>query len=138
MLTTADLFARVNADAISARDLFCKVDSAVAPAVPHDKIEGSFEHFMDKVHDPLVASVPHSDGEKSKHFAHVKATFGDHAIVGCSDCAKTWHVPFGVGGDDKVITGEPSEREEAYVSPGSLDGGTGGASDDDASADGLA
>ena len=104
------------------RDLFQKSESAVAAAVPHDKIAGSFEHFVDKVSEPVKGAVPHTDGEKSKHYPHVKATFGDHAIVGCNDCGKTWHVPFGLGGDDKVIVGSPSEREEAYVEPGSLDG----------------
>jgi len=134
MTTTADLFARVSPERPkSAHDILRKVAiAAVAPAVPHDKIEGSFEHFIDKVGEPVKGAIPHSDGEKTKHYAHVKATFGDHAIVGCNDCAKTWHVPFGIGSDDKVITGEPAEREEAYVAPGALDGGsaTEGDSDD--------
>jgi hypothetical protein len=121
MTTVTELFARRSK--VTARDVLRKVDDAVAPA-SGDRLAGSFEHFVDKVREPVVNATPcpkrSSSGEmgESYHYPTVKGTFSDHAIVGCDACKKNWHVPFGIGDEDKITTGEPSERVAAYVAPG--------------------
>jgi hypothetical protein len=121
----------------TADEVLQKADDEVAPA-SGERLAGSFEHFVDKVRQPVIDATPcpkrsnDANGE-SYHWPNVKGTFADHAIVSCDACKKSWHVPISIGDEDKVQTGEPSERVAAYVpvsSDGTADGDQGSASAD--------
>lgn len=120
-----------------------KMEDVVA-VTGNNKVQGSMEHFIDTVRDPLIAgsgcpyapkqdetgAVKHDyDSPGPHHYPCVEATFDDRGIVHCYDCGKYWEVPFDIqtdGDKSSVVTGEPKERAQAFISPDALS-----ANDDD-------
>jgi hypothetical protein len=86
------------------------------------RIEGSLEHAIDQVRDPLCKAAPHP-ADAEYHWADVIGTFPDRGIVHCASCGKWWEIPYTiktVDGAEVVETGEPQERVQAYISPGQV------------------
>lgn len=120
------------ADALptTACDVLSKAADATVGHAPH-LVEGSHEHFIEQVRDPLVtgSGCPYAPGKPlppeepmtyASHWPNVLATFPDRGIVHCRDCAKWWEVPFTTRSEDGqmvVETGEPQERVQAFISP---------------------
>jgi hypothetical protein len=133
-MTVADAF---HASFGTVADIFTKSVDVVQPGQYGDKkVAGSMEAFIQTVRDPLIAGCgcpfsgeldetgaltrDHSKNQEQPfHYPQVDATFADKGIVSCSDCGKTWAVPFTLGDGDKdsVVTGEPEERIQAFISP---------------------
>jgi hypothetical protein len=139
MLTTAAALLEARLPLSTAGDVLAKAaDVAVQTSTWQTRVAGSLEHFIDVVRDPVISGsgCPYAptldetgalrhdyDSDGPRHWPSVVATFPDRAIVSCSDCSKTWAVPFTIGEDaDKssVETGEPEERITAYVTPDEL------------------
>jgi hypothetical protein len=128
-----------------AADVFAKSIDVATPLPGYGagtQVAGSMEHFCSTVRDPLIAGCGcpfagelddtgaltydyEKNRQKPRHYPNVEATFHDKGIVSCRDCAKTWAVPFTFsdGESDKasVLTGEPEERLQAYISPEHLE-----------------
>lgn len=111
-------------------DILSKAADTVVGERPY-LVEGSHEHFIDKIRDPIVAGsgCPYAPGKPApaneplvyiSHWPNVVATFADRGIVGCTQCGKWWEIPFTItskDGEEIVECGTPEERVQAYVTP---------------------
>jgi hypothetical protein len=130
--TIAELFRQQPA---RARDVLRKAAMDIAPSTaPLVGGPGSYEHFIDKARSAVTAAAPcprTTEDGGPYHSPTVRATFADHALVGCDGCQKTWHVPFSIDDDNAIQAGDPEERVARFVDPAADDAETPEADEDD-------
>lgn len=101
-----------------------------AGAAPDSVLSNSYESLLKAIKGPVCAgsgcankAPVGDDGEPDytphpvngvPHRQEVKATFPDHAYVGCHDEGRMWKVPYMVGDAGSVYTGMPEEHVSVY------------------------